>query len=81
VSCAGVACEGRDSVKTNWSRSRMRRGSSWGSMNAFTKGYILLLVPRPAGVGQAIAESISCLLPEMAVAMPNILSIYQSLES
>jgi hypothetical protein len=38
-------------------------------------------VPRPVGVGQAIAESISCLLPEMAVAMPNILSIYQSLES
>ena len=32
-------------------------------------------MPRPVGVGQAIAESISCLLPEMAVAMPKILHL------
>jgi hypothetical protein len=32
-------------------------------------------MPRPLGVGQAIAESISCLLPEMAVAMPKILHL------
>ena len=37
--------------------------------------YILLLLPRLSGVGQAIAESISCLLPEMAVAMPKILHL------
>jgi hypothetical protein len=37
--------------------------------------YILFLLPRLPGVGQAIAESISCLLPEMAVAMPKILHL------
>lgn len=35
--------------------------------------HMFLQAPRPVGVGQAIAESISCLLPEMAVAMPKIL--------
>ena len=41
-------------------------------MNAL---YKFQTTPRPLGVGQAIAESISCLLPEMAVAMPKILHL------
>ena len=45
------------------------------SNDQYYDAYILLLLPRLSGVGQAIAESISCLLPEMAVAMPKILHL------
>ena len=45
------------------------------SNDRYDNPYILLLSPSLSGVGQAIAESISCLLPEMAVAMPKILHL------
>lgn len=41
----------------------------------FIKLYIFTVPPRLVGVGRAIAESISCLLPEMAVATPKILHL------
>jgi len=61
--------ESRDWVQL---RGNMVRGQCLAWKN---KGYIFVRSPRPVGVGRARAESISCLLPEMAVATPKILHL------
>jgi hypothetical protein len=67
-------------VRCQLAQEGWREGKHWDAegydvKRPYYNAYILFLLPRLPGVGQAIAESISCLLPEMAVAMPKILHL------